>query len=154
MKDCIFCKIVKGEMLSYTVWESADFVAFLSIFPNTDGVTVVIPKKHYSSYVFDVPESVVSKLMEASRIVAKKIEKAFPDVARVGVVFEGYGVHHLHAKLFPLHNTKSQQGYKVVESIRDEFYQSYPGYISSHDSKRESDERLQNIADMIQREDA
>lgn len=154
MKDCIFCQIVEGKIPSHTVWESRDFMAFLSIFPNTDGVTVVIPKKHFESYVFDVPENVVNGLMSASRVVAKKIERAFEDVSRVGVVFEGYGVHHLHAKLFPLHGTALQGGKEVAEIARDEFYERYPGFISSHDAHRESDERLQNIADMIQKKDA
>ncbi|MEK9173928.1 MAG: HIT family protein, partial [Patescibacteria group bacterium] len=44
MESCIFCKIVAKEVPSHVVWEDESHVAFLSIFPNTEGVTVVIPK--------------------------------------------------------------------------------------------------------------
>ena len=56
--DCIFCKIVNGEVPCHKVWEDEKHLAFLTIFPNTEGVTVVIPKKHYPSYVFDLPRDV------------------------------------------------------------------------------------------------
>ncbi|EAA8104124.1 HIT family protein, partial [Salmonella enterica] len=44
---CIFCQIVEGKAPCHKVWEDEHHLAFLSIFPNTDGFTVVIPKKHY-----------------------------------------------------------------------------------------------------------
>ncbi len=47
---CIFCQIVEGKAPCHKVWEDEHHLAFLSIFPNTDGFTVVIPKKHYPSY--------------------------------------------------------------------------------------------------------
>ncbi|EKE18545.1 MAG: hypothetical protein ACD_9C00301G0007, partial [uncultured bacterium] len=55
---CVFCEIVSGNMPCHKVWEDENFLAFLSIFPNTEGVTVIIPKKHYSSYVFDLPRNI------------------------------------------------------------------------------------------------
>ena len=74
MEDCIFCNIVAGKSPSHTIWEDEHFLAFLSIFPNTDGVTVVIPKKHYPSYVFELPEEVFQQLMIATKKVALMIE--------------------------------------------------------------------------------
>ena len=62
------------------VWEDDAHLAFLSIFPNTPGVTVVIPKKHVSSYVFDVEESVMLNLMKAGKNVSRCLDKAFLDV--------------------------------------------------------------------------
>ena len=59
MGNCIFCEIVKKNIPSHTIWEDEKHLAFLSIFPNTEGFTVVIPKKHYPSYAFDVPENVL-----------------------------------------------------------------------------------------------
>ena len=55
MRECIFCKIVAGELPSYKVYEDANFLAFLDIYPRTKGHTLVIPKKHYQ-WVYDVPE--------------------------------------------------------------------------------------------------
>ena len=47
--QCIFCKIVKGEIPARTVYEDDDFIAFLDINPATPGHTLVIPKGHYQS---------------------------------------------------------------------------------------------------------
>ena len=44
--DCVFCDIVSGDAPAHTVWENDEYLAFLSIFPNTEGATVVIPKDH------------------------------------------------------------------------------------------------------------
>ena len=62
MEDCIFCKIVKGEIPCFKVYEDKDFLAFLDINPNTKGMTIVVTKKHYPSYVFNMPEDMVSML--------------------------------------------------------------------------------------------
>lgn len=52
MSDTIFDKIVRGEMHSYKVWEDDSFLAFLTPFPNTPGLTVVIPKHNPGDYIF------------------------------------------------------------------------------------------------------
>ncbi len=50
MKDCIFCKIVRNEIPSYTVYEDDIVKAFLDISQGTPGHTLVIPKKTYSKH--------------------------------------------------------------------------------------------------------
>jgi diadenosine tetraphosphate (Ap4A) HIT family hydrolase len=67
------------------VWEDEHHLAFLSIFPNTDGFTVVIPKKHYPSYAFDMPPQALADLVLATQKVAKLLDKAFDDVGRTGM---------------------------------------------------------------------
>src|ERR1700693_4510408 len=98
MKDCIFCKIANGTEKSYTFWEDDKHIAFLSIFPNTQGTTVVIPKQHYPSYAFDLPDQVLSELVIAAKKVAKHIDRSFHDVGRTAMVLEGFGIDHVHAK--------------------------------------------------------
>lgn len=147
--NCVFCKIVKDESPSHKVWEDEKYLAFLSIFPNTPGVTVIIPKEHTPSYIFDNSDEVISELMIASKKVAKLIDGALEDVGRCGVVFEGFGVDHLHAKLFPLHGTAYMQEWKPIESRIDTFFEKYPGYISSHDADRVPDDKLSEIAKKI-----
>ena len=88
-----------GKAPCHKIWEDDDHLAFLSIFPNTDGFSVVIPKAHHPSYAFDLPDEVLSALMLATKRVAKQLDRAFDDVGRCGMVFEGYGVDHVHAKL-------------------------------------------------------
>jgi histidine triad (HIT) family protein len=53
MDNCIFCKIVKGEIPSYKIYEDINYLAFLDISHFTDGHTLVIPKKHHQ-FVWDV----------------------------------------------------------------------------------------------------
>lgn len=146
-RECVFCKIVRGEVPCHKIWEDEKHLAFLSIFPNTDGFSVVIPKKHFSSYAFDLSDDVLADLVLASKKVAKLIDSAFEDVGRTGMIFEGFGVDHVHAKLFPMHGTVG--GWKGVPSDIDKFFEKYEGYISSHDCKRADDERLKEIAERI-----
>lgn len=146
MKDCIFCKIVAGEAPSYKVWEDEKHLAFLSIFPNTPGVTVVITKEHHGSYAFDLPDQVLSELMLATKKVAKLLDAKLDDVGRTGMVFEGFGIDHIHAKLFPMHGTKNMAEWKPIESKVDKFFEKYEGYISSHDFKRAEDSDLLELS--------
>lgn len=151
MSDCIFCSIVAGESPCHKVWEDADHLAFLTIFPNTEGVTVVIPKQHVESYAFAVPEKVLLGLTAAAATVGRLIDAAYDDVGRTAMVFEGLGVNHLHAKLYPLHGTEGwKPGDQNIETPRpDTFFEQYPGYVSSHDGARADDAQLAKIAEKI-----
>ncbi|OGJ92457.1 MAG: diadenosine tetraphosphate hydrolase [Candidatus Raymondbacteria bacterium RifOxyC12_full_50_8] len=149
MKDCLFCKIAAKEIPCHKVWESKTHLAFLTIFPNTPGFTVVIPKKHYSSYAFDLKESVLTKLVLAAKKVGKLIDKKLPGVGRTGLIFEGFGVDHVHAKLFPMHGTAKLKKRKPIISKQTKFFHAYEGYISSHDCKRAPDYQLAKIASKI-----
>lgn len=149
MQPCIFCKIVNGESPSHTIWKDEKYLAFLSIFPNTEGVTVVIPKKHYSSYAFDLSDDVLSGLVLAVKKVAKLLDLKLDDVGRTAMVFEGFGVDHVHAKLFPMHGTKDISEWKPIKSNADKYFDKYEGYISSHDHKRADDGSLADLAKKI-----
>ena len=146
MNNCIFCKIIKKESPSHTIWEDDKHIAFLSIFPNTEGVTVVIPKQHYASYVFDLPDQVLTDLMLATKQVAKILDSKLEDVGKTALVFEGFGVDHIHAKLFPMHGTANMTVWKPIESSVDKYFDKYEGYISSHDYDRVDDEVLSRLA--------
>jgi len=151
MDGCIFCKIVKGEIPCHKLWEDEKHLAFLSIFPNTEGFSVVVTKKHYSSYAFDAPDEVLKELVLAAKKVGKLIDAKLPDVGRTGMIFEGFGVDHLHAKLFPMHGTKEKE-WKPAHSDVDKYFDRYEGYISSHDYKRADDTKLAELAKRIRRE--
>lgn len=148
--DCIFCKIVEGEAPSRKIWEDENYLAFLSIFPNTEGTTVVIPKKHYGSYPFDLPDNVLSDLILATKKVAKLLDSKLDDVGRTAMVFEGFGVDHVHSKLFPMHGTKMKE-WRPIESKVDKYFDKYEGYVSSHDYKRADDEKLSGLANKIKK---
>ena len=149
MNDCIFCKIVNGEEPSFKIWEDEKHLAFLSIFPNTEGFSVVITKEHFPSYAFDLPEDVMIDLIKAARKVAKLLDEKLEDVGRTGMIFEGFGVDHIHAKLFPMHGTANMEEWKQISSNVDKYFDKYEGYISSHNSKRADDEKLAELARKI-----
>ncbi len=148
MKNCIFCKIIKGEAPSYKIWEGREHLAFLTPYPNTEGFSVVVTKRHYPSYAFKLPDNILKKLVIATKKVAKKLDTGLGDVGRTGMIFEGFGVDHVHAKLFPMHGTKSKT-WKPRNSNIKKYFKKYEGYISSHDYKRESDKRLKKTAKKI-----
>lgn len=129
--DCIFCKIALGQAPARVILEDDNHMAFLSIMPNTEGFTVVIPKHHQPSYFAEVDPEVVSGLMQFSAKVAKILDQTFPDVGRTGLIFEGFGVDHLHSKLVPMHGTKSGEWKQHTSSV-DKYFDMYEGYISSH----------------------
>lgn len=95
MDNCIFCKIVKGEIPSYKVQEDKDFLSFLDIRPTNPGHVLVIPKKHYR-WVWDVQEN-YSKVCNK---VARALKKAFSTDYVVSFVM-GDEVHHAHIHLVP-----------------------------------------------------
>lgn len=145
--DCVFCQIVSGSLPSHSIWESDTHLAFLSIFPNTEGFTVVIPKEHHGSYAFEQSDDVLSNLIIATKQVAQILDAYFDDVSRCGLFFEGFGADHLHAKLSPMHGTADYKKWQPIESqTKKTYFDKYPGYLSSNDSDRADDVELSNLA--------
>ena len=66
-------------------------------------------------------------------------------VGRTGMIFEGFGIDHAHAKLFPMHGTKMPE-WKPLKSNADKYFKKYEGYISSHDYKRADNDKLAELA--------
>lgn len=117
MTDCIFCKIVNGEIPAVKVWENEKYLAFLDMTPIKPGHTLLIPKKH-DDYLFDLSDEEYSELMLNVKEYATLLkEKLNPK--KVGVVVEGFGVPHIHVHLIPLNavNEIDQRGKK---SSKDE----------------------------------
>jgi len=148
MKDCVFCQIASGKIPSYKIYEDDDHLAFLGIYPNTEGMTVVVPKKHFSSYAFDAEDKVLCDLIKTAKKVGKLLDRKLDDVGRTALVLEGFGIDHLHAKLFPMHGTK-MDSWQPIHSKVDKYFDKYEGYISSHDSKRASDDDLEKLVKKI-----
>ncbi|MDD4333020.1 MAG: HIT family protein [Patescibacteria group bacterium] len=95
--DCIFCKIIAGEIPCYKVYEDENFLAFLDIRPLNPGHTLVIPKKHYR-WVWDHEN--IGAYYEAVGKVANAIRQAFNTDYVVSMVF-GEEVAHAHVWLVP-----------------------------------------------------
>lgn len=131
--ECIFCRIVKGEIPCYKVYEDKNFLAFLDIKPLNKGHILILPKKHYQN-IFGIPDE---KLSEAI-ILAKKLFKAL-NKAGFGEGYNlmqnngktsGQDIFHIHFHLIPrIENDKS---------------------ISSKWIEKPSDKEMEKIAEKIQ----
>jgi histidine triad (HIT) family protein len=101
-RDCIFCKIVKGEIPSYKVYEDDNFTAFLDINPLNQGHVQVVPKKHYR-WTWDVPN--FGEYWE----VAKKVAKGQIDglgAKMVEFLTHGTDVSHAHIWVVPIYENE------------------------------------------------
>ncbi len=100
LENCVFCKMVKGEMSCVKIWEDEKHFAFLDSNPIMAGHTLVIPKKH-TDYVFDLSDEEYAELMLKSKKVGVNIGKKLGP-KRVGIAVEGFGVPHVHIHLVPI----------------------------------------------------
>jgi diadenosine tetraphosphate (Ap4A) HIT family hydrolase len=148
MTNCIFCDIALKKAPAHIIWEDDRHLAFLSIFPNTPGFSVVITKEHQPSYLFDLPDEVLLPLVQAARNVGKILDRNLEDVGRTGMIGEGFGIDHAHIKLFPMHGTRMAEWHPIKSNV-DKFFERYEGYISSHDFKRAGDGELAELAKRI-----
>ena len=103
MENCVFCKIVKGEINSYKIYENEYVLAFLDATEDVDGHTLVIPKCHVEN-IFDCPENVLSEVIK----VVKKISNYYKNLGYEGInIFNNNGkyaqqsVFHLHFHIIP-----------------------------------------------------
>ena len=103
MEDCIFCKIIKGEIPSEKVYEDENVLAFRDIQPTAPIHILIIPKKHITNLMEIAPEdsALMGKIVEAMQKVAKQLgvdEKGFRIISNCGPD-SGQEVMHLHFHL-------------------------------------------------------
>ena len=110
MRNCIFCKIIAGEIPSVKLYEDDLVYAFMDIAPITFGHTLVIPKKVEDDYIFHLDADVYEGLWAFARKVAIAVKAAIP-CKRVGVAVLGMEVPHTHIHLVPL-NTEGDLDFR------------------------------------------
>jgi histidine triad (HIT) family protein len=130
--DCLFCKIVAGEIPSFNVYEDGNTFAFLDINPVNAGHTLVVPKRH-SQNIFDIPPEDWMAVSETARSVAIALESALNadgvnlmmnnrenagqviDHPHVHVIprFQGDGLRH-----WPQHKYKKGEAEETLAKIR------------------------------------
>lgn len=131
MENCIFCKIAKGEIPSYKIYEDEDIFAFLDIDPYAKGHVLIIPKKH-SRWLWDMDKDNYRILMDKTYYLANVLRKTFK-TEWVEEIVAGIGVEHTHVHLLPrieddglgeipIHPLKSklskEEMVKIVDSIK------------------------------------
>jgi len=120
-EDCIFCKIVKGEIPSEKVYEDDNFIGILDINPESEGHTLIFPKKHFKT-ILDTPSSLGNEFFDAIKKVSLKLiedgkAEGFNIVFNV-YELAGQEINHVHAHIIP---RKENDGckLKLVNGLRD-----------------------------------
>jgi len=147
--ECVFCKIVKGEIPCHKIWEDKKHLAFLDINPNTEGMALVIPKEHFDSDVFELSDYNLRKLFVVTKQVVKILEKRLK-VKRVAMVCEGMGIDHLHVKLYPMHGLKNK--FQEIWGGKIKYFQKYPGYVTTELGPKKTKRELAKTAKKIRGE--
>jgi histidine triad (HIT) family protein len=128
MKETLFTKIAKREIPAFIVEENDDFMAFLDIMPSVYAQTLCIPKNWHDPYVFNNEPEAIASLMAFAQNVAKKLDAKLGS-ERCLVMFEGYGVDHLHAKLYPVFS--KDEAFAFSPHTKVEFNEQIAGEILS-----------------------
>ncbi|MEF8840130.1 MAG: HIT family protein [Haloarculaceae archaeon] len=103
-EDCLFCRIVAGEIPSRTVHEDEDTFAFLDVNPLARGHTLVVPKAHHSR-VSDLPDDTAAAVFAAMSELAPAVERAVDADGMTVAVNDGEAagqeIPHVHGHLVP-----------------------------------------------------
>ena len=101
--DCIFCKIVDGDIPSYKVYENEYVLAFLDITQGTKGHTLIIPKKHIRN-VYDLDEETIINVFKVVPMISKALKKTFNPIG-LNIINNNdqphQSVFHFHIHLIP-----------------------------------------------------
>lgn len=113
--ECIFCKIINGEIPSYKVYEDEFVFAFLDIHPDSVGHTLIIPKKHYQD-LDDIDDQIVLQIMKSAKKIKTILEEklhcdGITLIQNNGQIQE---VKHFHLHLKPFYVNKKN---KTIEEV-------------------------------------
>lgn len=102
--DCLFCKIIAGQIPNYTVWENEHVLAFLDIHPCAKGHTVVVSKKHFTLLEEATADDMANVAIGLQAVVKRVRERLAPDAMNIGLnngAAAGQSVPHAHWHIIP-----------------------------------------------------
>ena len=103
-ENCIFCKILAGEIPSTVVYEDDDFRAILDVNPAARGHVIILPKNHAAN-IFELPDEDASKIFVVAKKIATAIKKTYPcdgvNILQNNGEASGQTVFHLHVHVIP-----------------------------------------------------
>lgn len=103
-ENCIFCKILNGEIPSAKLYEDEDFAIILDVCPASLGHALILPKEHYGN-LFEMPEELISKCMNLAKVWGDKLVKGLNadglNLVQNNGIAAGQTVFHYHLHLIP-----------------------------------------------------
>lgn len=139
----LFSRIVRGEEQQERVWEDEGHVAFLTPFPNTPGLTVLVPRRPLTSDIFRLEEQDYRALGLATWSVAQLLRESLAAWG-IALIFEGFEIDYAHAKLIPLTHPEGNMTF-CPPLPPSEFCDIYPGYVTSTNGPAASPESLREM---------
>lgn len=123
MNDCIFCKIIKGEITSAKVYEDEVVYAFLDISQTTPGHTLVVPKEHVKD-IFEYSEPLAAEVLKRIPKISKGLDQAFPDMLGLNILNNNreaayQSVFHSHWHLIPRYGENDGFALKFTNHMED-----------------------------------
>ena len=102
MNDCIFCKIIKGDIPSKTVYENETIKVFMDVNPINDGHLLVVPKKHFTN-LFDLDNDTIDEILTYVRSIYPELKERLgcDGLTLVQNNEQGQEVKHFHLHLIP-----------------------------------------------------
>ena len=104
MQDCVFCKIVRGELPAAKIYEDGDTLVFMDIGPIVKGHLLVVPRVHYA-HLLETPPEVLAKLIAVVQKIATAQKKALQadgiNIVQSNGRSAGQVVDHIHFHVIP-----------------------------------------------------
>lgn len=122
MNDCIFCKIIKGEIPSYTIYEDDKMKAFLDVNPVSNGHVLLIPKTHYKNFL-DTPDELIKEMYHIIKTKIYPLLEEKLKISGLSICQIGKDVNHYHIHLIPQYENEefnfkyNKENIKNVEEI-------------------------------------
>ena len=118
MEDCIFCKIIKGEIPSYTIYEDEKMKAFLDVNPVSNGHVLLIPKKHYKNFL-DTPDELIKEMYHIIKTKIYPLLEEKLQITGLSICQIGKDVNHYHIHLIPQYENEEFDFKYNKENIKD-----------------------------------
>ena len=127
MENCIFCKIIKGEIPSMTIYEDDVVKVFLDINPTTNGDTLIVPKKHIEN-MLDLDDKTLSHIHKISKEIYNVLKEKLniDGLTLVQNNFYGQEIKHYHLHLIPRYkndDVKQLSNKEILKEVKEVFNQ-------------------------------
>ncbi len=137
--DCLFCRLSRGELPTYRVYEDDNFIVMLTIHPGNPGHVLVVTKEHVASF-YDVEDALYTPLMLLVKRMARASKAVFQPLQ---VVMETSGIdnRHVHVHVLPVYSLydrvprevqEQQEAYTPAEEDLVKVAQGLAGYLATH----------------------
>lgn len=118
MNDCIFCKIIKGEIPSYTIYEDDKMKAFLDVNPVSNWHVLLIPKTHYKNFL-DTPDELIKEMYHIIKTKIYPLLEEKLKITGLSICQIGKDVNHYHIHLIPQYENEEFEFKYNKENIKD-----------------------------------